>query len=278
MTPDGLLDELNLLQARASAVLRQVPGAAELYLFGSRVTSPDDPYADLDLELVSADLEATLAAWPDVLGLVAPCELIWPIIEPGTAVVAVLFAGASPYHKLDIGVRPPGTAARLPESAQLMWHQEPPAAPIALPAGSGYRPAFGSCGHALFDDLLSAVRYLKARRRGQALTCLRFMRSKPERLLQLWAERDAGWPAEPRPLTTWDYKALDAALPTAARDVVLAHLDWSAPATMDRALIWFTQQIASVLAARAAARGETLPHGLIERQLAFVRRELEILE
>ncbi|HEU5088398.1 MAG TPA: hypothetical protein VFT99_13170 [Roseiflexaceae bacterium] len=277
MRPASLLDDLNLLQVRVVQALRQAPGAAELYLFGSRLLSPGDPYADLDFELVSADMEATLAAWPDVLGLVAALELAWPI-EPGAHAVAVLLAGTSPYHKLDIGVRPLGTAARLAGPLQLVWRQQPPAAPFVLPLRSGYRPEFGSIGHTLFDDLLGAIRYVKARRRNQPLTCLRFMRSKPERLLQLWAERDAGWSAEPHPLTTWDYKALDAALPTAARDVVLAHLDWSAPATMDRALIWFTQQIASVLAARAAARGETLPHGLIERQLAFVRRELEILE
>src|SRR5262245_47056386 len=81
--------------------LRLIPGATKLYLFGSLATSEGDAYADIDLQLVTADPVLTRAGWPDLLGSIRPIELAWPITPDYTA-YAVLFAGLSYYHKVDI--------------------------------------------------------------------------------------------------------------------------------------------------------------------------------
>jgi hypothetical protein len=273
----SLIDELNALQQRVTEGLRHVPGAVELYLFGSRLSSPDDPYADLDLVLVSADMARTRVAWPQALCAIGSPELIWPIAPGGdNTAFAVLFSGVSCYHKLDIGVCAAG--ARPPSPARLLWRQAAPVDAGSMPQRAGYWPAHGSAGHTLFDDLLGAARYVKARKRGQHLTCLRFMRSKPERLLQLRAEQLWGWPAPARALSTWDYKALDAALPAGECDALLSRLDWSTPAAMDRALVWFSEQAAQLALARVAVRGESVPREVVMRQLRFLRAELAVTD
>jgi predicted nucleotidyltransferase len=43
-------------QCRISEVLRHVPGASGLYVFGSCATPYIDPYADIDMQLVSVDM------------------------------------------------------------------------------------------------------------------------------------------------------------------------------------------------------------------------------
>ena len=269
---------LDALQARVSAALRDLPGATALYLFGSRRTAPDDPFADLDLQLLSDDLPATRRVWPHALAHVAPIALAWPITPaPDNTAFAILFEDESLYHKLDIGLSPAseGDAYAAPDAPySLLWEQRASCEEVSLPLTQIYLPPVGTVGHALFDDLLGSVRYLKARKRHQPLTCWRFIRNKPGLLLRLLVEQRGGWQADAPALSTWDYKGLDQQLEEPVRAQLLAHLDWATPATMDAAFVWFTQRIAALFEEKAATRAETLPLPLVDQHLAFLRGEL----
>jgi hypothetical protein len=106
MAMDGS-HRLNELQRRVAQGVRGLPGATALYLFGSRITQPTDPYADLDLQILTDDLVTTRRCWPHFLEHVAPIRVAWPMqAAPDTTAFAILFQGESFYHKLDIGVSP----------------------------------------------------------------------------------------------------------------------------------------------------------------------------
>jgi predicted nucleotidyltransferase len=49
-----LQTHLDNLQSHVADQLRTLPGATELYLFGSRAEAKNDEYADIDLQLVTA--------------------------------------------------------------------------------------------------------------------------------------------------------------------------------------------------------------------------------
>ena len=269
---------IDALQARVSAALRDLPGVTALYLFGSRRTAPDDPFADLDLQLLSDDLPATRRVWPHALARVAPITLAWPITPaPDNTAFAILFEGESLYHKLDIGLSPASERAAYvaPDAPYtLLWEQQAPREEVVLPSTEVYLPPMDTVGYALFDDLLGSVRYLKARKRHQPLTCWRFIRPKPELLLRLLSEQHNGWQSDTPALSTWDYKGLDQQLGEQVRAQLFAHLDWATPVAMDAAFVWFTERIAALFEEKAATRAETPPLPLVAQHLAFLRNEL----
>lgn len=271
---------LDALQQRVSQALRSLPGATALYLFGSRVGQPSDPYADLDLQVLVGDIAAARRCWPHVLEHVAPIRVAWPITAASdNTAFAILFQGESLYHKVDIGLSPEAERAAYAARGgpyQLLWEQETSGGEVWSHSSSAFMPAHGSVGHALMDDLIAAVRYVKARRRQQRLTCWRFIRGKPDLLFRLHAERRRRWEADLPPLSTWEYKALDEAGIDETVEEALGRLTWSTPEMMDASFCWLTDQIARLLAEKAAARHEELPHRLIDEHLAFIAAELGV--
>ena len=145
----------------------------------------------------------------------------------------VLFHGESRYHTVDIGWR--HVADRAAFSAAL------PSA--AEPDGGKRRPIPVSCRlrvqctsrhpvsavHLIWDELLSGIRYVKARKRGQPLTCWRYMRGRPQRWLQLVHDELCGWPVPSPGLTTWDIKSLDAQVGETQQAEFQRRLDWCRP-------------------------------------------------
>lgn len=269
---------LDRLQDRVAASLRQLPGATALYLFGSRGTGQADQYSDLDLQVLTADMTAARAVWPHFLEHIGPIEVAWPLSPAAeNTAFAILFRGESYYHKLDIALRDTHESATLatPPHVQL-WSQPPATFQPAPPATEAYIPLPEAVGHLVIDELIASVRYIKARKRGQELTCWRFLRVKPDRLLHLIAQRAQAWSPREQPLTTWDYKALDGAIDAAERRHLVQHLNWSEPRMMDRSCYWLTQQIIQLAQQKALAQDEFLPAQIIDRHLAFVRAELDL--
>lgn len=269
---------LDTLQQRVAQSLRRLPGATSLYLFGSRVSQPSDPYADLDLQVLVGDMTAARRCWPHVLEQVAPIRVAWPITAaPDNTAFAILFQGESLYHKVDIGLSPEterDAYAALDGPYQLLWEQEAPGGEMRRRSSSAFMPAHGSVGHGLMDELIAGVRYVKARRRQQRLTCWRFLRGKPDLLFRLQSEQGQGWKVVLPPLSTWEYKALDALGIDPIAEDALGRLNWATPAMMDASFCWLTEQIARLLEQKAAARHEEIPHLLIEEHLAFIAAEL----
>ena len=80
------LSVLDDLLERISAALRGLPGARELYLFGSAADPfRKDRYSDLDLRVISAQFDLSRAAWSAVLSRVGKMALVFPLDpeEPG---------------------------------------------------------------------------------------------------------------------------------------------------------------------------------------------------
>jgi hypothetical protein len=219
-----------------------------------------------------------------ILERVGPIEVAWQIEpEADTTAYAILFAQESPYHKLDIGISDPAEAARLFEGNMhcVEWRQGLDHRP-QRPEGTrdhrlihtnAYIPVYGGVGHTLVGELMSAVRYVKARKRGHHLTCWRFARSKVDVFIKLLDEQEGGWATGKRAFTTWDYKALDKRLGEKGKRL---HdmLDWSTPAAMDRGVWRLTREITRLLQMKAQHQGEHIPVAVVERYMSFVRSEL----
>jgi hypothetical protein len=280
----SLQTDLDDLQTRLMDRLRILPGATDLYLFGSRATDAGDAYSDVDLEVFTADVIAAQEVWPRFLECVAPIGVAFPLIGAlagmtADAAYTVLFHNESSYHTVDIGLR--RTAERAEFTASIpsairLWSQESADVRLLPPASAAYIPAPGSAGHLIFDELISGVRYVKARKRSQPLTCWRYMRNRPQRWLQLVSDELRGWPKPSPGLTTWDIKLLDARLRTAQHDEFERHLDWSDSRKMDGSFYWFTQETVALALRRAETQHEDVPLDLVARLLAFAPEELEL--
>lgn len=280
----SLQTDLDAFQSRVSAALRHLPGATDLYLFGSRAAGTGDGYSDIDLEVLTADVPAARKVWPRLLDCVAPVEVAFPLLGTlvgmaADAAYTVLFRGESCYHTVDVGLRHAtereSFAAAMPGAVRL-WSQVPGIIRPDPPQGAVYIPAPGLAGHLLFDELLSGIRYVKARKRGQSLTCWRYMRGRPQRWLQLVSDELRGWPVPSPGLTTWDIKSLDAQLGETQQAEFQRRLDWSAPRKMDFSFYWFTQQSIALALRRAVVLHEVVPNEPIARLLAFMREELDL--
>ena len=266
--------QLNSLQKRLTDVLRQLPGATALYLHGSRAGGRTDGYADLDLQ-VCTSARITRAIWPQFLERVGPLEAAWPLNGAAdNSAFTILFKGESYYHKVDIGLSEGGSGGALNDTGVKLWAQPPAPELTLIPKSAVYLPAHGSVGYQVLDELIASERYLKARKRGQYLLCWRFMRVKPDRLLQLLRSQRQGWQPYDQPLTTWEIKALESTLSADERAQFTSHLACSEPAVMDANMLWFTEEIIRLLEGKATAKNETLPMDIIERHLAFLHNEL----
>lgn len=168
------------LQTAAQDALRHLPGAVALHAFGSLVAGTPDAFSDIDLELVTTDLEATLRARYVVFERIGPVRLEWRI-HPSRSdwAATLLFEGISPYHKLDIGFTAcasDGQGMVLP-GGRLLWRQNPPLISPGSATHLPYAPAAGTLPHWVLGHLLGITRYVKARKRGQDLMCWRTRRS-----------------------------------------------------------------------------------------------------
>lgn len=274
----SLHTQLHDLLERVAAGLRCLPGATALYLFGSLTTPQADAYADIDLQLVTADFLLTQADWPYVLEHIQPIDIAWPITPtPDNTAFAILFQDTSYYHKLDIGLS--AAADGFPLSSESipaipLWAQEPRRSTLSRPSSHVYSPAYGTIGHQLIEELIGAVRYVKARKRSHQFTSWRFMRSQPEKLLQLLHAQMYGWTGQERSLSTWDYKKLDTHIDTATQEQIMRHLDWSTPQIMDQNFYWFVDQTVGLYKQKAVEYGEHLPDEIIGKHLAFLHSEL----
>lgn len=252
-----------------SRALRHLPGATALHVFGSLADNLGDGYSDIDLTVGSSEPEVTIAARHATLNRVAPIVLEW-VIEPSQDAWAAtyLFAGASPFQKLDLGIRTPRDSV----DGRLLWRQDVElsmelahAAPSTL-----FAPPHGTIEHFVVGHLLGATRYVKARRRGNDLVCWRFASALVNAVLALHYSRACHMPFLGRALTTLEYLDLDHALPVADRDRLLSVLHLASAADMNRSV----RLLLADMVQTSADLGASIPEALLALFNAFFDAEL----
>jgi hypothetical protein len=243
---------IDLLLSRVSDSAQNLPGAVELYLFGSAADPiHQDAFSDLDLQIVAEPYSLSQKFWPFFLNQAGEIELAYPINEqPLESAFCIEFAGESLYHKIDIGIcdrQNPSGFFEIIEKKKLLWQKTARLEPLPATSWAAIVPQPGTAAHFMFGELISAVRYAKARKRGQHLTCWRFISAKFNALLRCYQ-----WEGDPENfapgfLNTRDYAQLDRRLPESERLRLLERVDLRSPQGMDLALIEITRQITGIL-------------------------------
>lgn len=283
MENDSLLSGLDHLLARVSAALRGLPGAQALYLFGSAADpARKDRYSDLDLRVISSRFELSRAAWPAVLSRVGKLALVFQLDPDDPAAQETAFTlgfeGQSLYHKVDFGI----TDWRLADGffnqlagKVLLWQQGALVEPLEEAPRTAWRPAWNSPRHFLLGELLSSVRYVKARKRRQHLACWRFLSAKFNALLRCyhWNRDPLHFPEAA--MNTWDFIALDRQLSEDERLGLLSGLKAASPPEMDRSLVEITGRIAALIDPDYPKK-DTHQGRLVREMLRFIQNELVI--
>jgi hypothetical protein len=265
------------LLSRVSEAARCLPGAVELSLFGSAASPVTrDAYSDLDLRIITESFAASREGFPEILALAGRIELVYPLLDrPGECAFTIGFRGERLYHKVDIGLsaRQDSGFFNQVKDRLLLWRQPAQVNPIKIAPLEAINPLPGTSLYFLFGELLSSVRYAKARGRGQHLTCWRFLSSKVNALLRClqWDEDPQNFPQSA--LTPWEFAALDRALPEKERLRLLSSVKTGSPAEMDRSLLEITVQIAARICPGYQAQG-TQAERLVVRYLQFLEFEL----
>ena len=157
----------------------------------------------------------------------------------------------------------------------LLWRQEAPDAPVDDAPQTAWRPAWDSPGHFLLGELLGSVRYVKARKRRQHLTCWRFLSAKFNALLRCYRWEQGGPQFPPGTMTTWDFAALDRQLSEEERLGLLSGLKTASPSEMDRSLAEITRQIAAQIDPDYKTKN-TRQAVLVREMLSFIESELGV--
>lgn len=269
-------DDAVRLQAMLVEALRDLPGATELRAFGSLAYGDADHYSDIDLDLLATDLSASITTRHAVIEQVAPVWLEWRIHPSHSDWAAtILFDGHSPYHHLDLGITVvdrPASADALGDMVTL-WTQAAAPPRIITDASAAYAPAVGTPGHAMLEQLLSAIRYAKARKRSQILLAYRFASALATSTFAMLDARSTGdlTHLRTRPSTS-TVLGLDRQLPPDTRGDLVSLFDFSSPERMDTAVLALLRHN---LALHDALPGTTIfPPNVATRLLAFLEAAL----
>jgi len=275
-----LEQSLTSLENRVCAALRHLPGAADLYLFGSSANPASrDAYSDLDMQVVTGDFILSKASFLPTLEKAGRIDVAYLLVDrPNELAYSIAFTGESLFHKVDIGVSAPAgpsqpaTFVEKVDPKILLWSHPPLSADSSMDARPVYTPLKGSPAYFLMGELMSAVRYVKCRKRQRHLSCWRFFSAKVNALLiALWWQRYGG--VIPEKLSTWDLVNIDRLLPEKDRLALLKMVDCQDPASMDRSLYEITRQLAGVL--RPSLTGEDAQaNRLVDHYLEFIHQML----
>lgn len=154
------------------SALTHNPYISELHLFGSRVAGKSDEFSDVDLTVTSphpATAEACVRkSLEEKFGLSA----VYTITNNEHEVARTFcLSGMSPFHKIDIGFSLPSKINFFPDS-QLIFRSDN----VHTPRKSVKKWTESRAEHDYFDVMMSSLRYIKHRQRGenwQAYKCYR---------------------------------------------------------------------------------------------------------
>ncbi len=253
-----------------------LPGFRSLSIFGSIPEGRSDGYSDIDLIVETDDLPA---AKEQVLGLlesIGPIEFCWAInLRPDEWNPMIVFRDEGYFHRLDLGLTDVSAENRTIPREQTVLLEDEPRACYQHPGESGaYVPEHGSIGHFLLGQFIGGVRYVKARKRGQPMTCYRFAAACVDWQLALMYARLKCDPGHRSKLSTPDYVEFDHLLSEDQRSSLLHSLDFSSLRAMDAVVTDSMDSMLRDALELAAMSSEAFPSAVFERMMRFVSEEL----
>lgn len=253
-----------------------LPGFRSLSIFGSIPEGRSDGYSDIDLIVETDDLTAAKEQVLGVLEGVGPIEFCWAInLRPDEWNPMIVFRDEGYFHRLDLGVTDLSAVDRTIPREQTVLLADEPRTCDQHPGESGaYVPEHCSMGHFLLGQFIGGVRYVKARKRGQPMTCYRFAAACVDWRLALMFARLKEDPGRRSKLSTPEYVEFDRLLSDDERSTLLHALDFSSLAAMDAIVSDAMESMLRDAGALAAVSGETLPTGIFHRMSDFVLKEL----
>lgn len=267
---------LDDLSQRINTCLRGLPEFQELSYFGSTAEGRSDGYSDLDITVTTDDLSAARLRLLKELEATSPIESCWLIsMRPGESNLTIIFAEEGYYHRLDLGLIESGTINPPPEQTTLLMGDPS----HIMPRGSkAYMPPYGSVGHFLLGQFIGGVRYCKARKRGQALSCYRFVSAAADWCLRtLYVYLTGSKLSGQAKLSTEEYLTLDHIDTNGRGYGILATLDYSTPKKMDLSICRVLQQMYCFCKMIAAVQNEDLADDVFQRMLTFICDELSVV-
>ena len=268
-TQTHLLDALR-------ATLPALPGFRSLSLFGSLAEGRADEYSDIDLMVTTDDLPEAKAHLLGLLEEVGPVEFCWAIdLRPDEWNPTIVFRDEGYHRKLDLGLADTSAQDRtIPAEQTVLLCDEPRTPPRSVRTSDAYVPENGTVGHFLLDKSIGCLRYVKARKRGQVMTCYRFAAAAVQwRLALLYARLTEKLDFRSK-LSTEQCVELDRLLPAAEGTAVIADLDFSNLRAMDHVVRIAMEKMLDDGARLAAMVGESLPADVFGRISGFLAGEL----
>lgn len=253
-----------------------LPGFRSLSLFGSMAEGCADEHSDIDLIATTDDLPGAKTALLGLLEQIGPIEFCWVLhLRPDEWNPTIVFRDEGYYHKLDLGLTDARAVERtIPAEQTTLLIEGPGTATCAVRECQAYVPHEGSLGHFLLGQYIGCTRYLKARKRGQIMTCYRFAAAAVDWQLALVYARLTGDAGRRSKLSTDDYRKLDGLLSTDERAALLHGLDFSSLTAMDNTIQAAMSSMLKDALHLAATSGEEFPTEVFERMCAFVAEEL----
>jgi hypothetical protein len=278
MLADGLhgrCERITTLLDALKETLPGLPGFRTLSLFGSLAEGRADEYSDIDIIITTDDLANAKAQLFGTLEQIGPIEFCWVMnLPPDEWNPTVVFREESYYHKLDLGLVDVSTLNRtIPdEQTVLLCDQHHP---VQAPKESTvYAPEEKSIGHFLLGQFLGCTRYLKARRRGQTMTCYRFTAAALEWRIALLYARLTHDPHFRTKLSTVEYRELDRLVPTGLRDTLMSEVDFSNTTAMDSTLRTAMNRMLDDGVCLAEMVGESLSSEVFGNLLKFLDEQM----
>lgn len=258
-------------------ILPSLPGFRSLSLFGSQAEGRADEYSDLDVIVTTDDLPN---AKTQLLGIleeqIGPVDFCWAInLRADEWNPIVVFRDEGYYQRLELGLTDTSAVNRTIPAEQTILLCEEPRNPVnVIKESDAYTPAEGSMGHFLLGQFIGCIRYLKARKRGETLTCYRFAAAAVAWSLSLQYARLIQNPHFRSKLSTDDFRKMDSLLSIEDRNALLSGFDFSKLIAMDCMVRITMDKMLEDGLFLAAMLGETLPTEVFERMSTFMAEEL----
>lgn len=258
------MDYVHRLFTQTLAAFSQRMEVQEILAFGSFCHGGYDQYSDIDLHIVSSDVQQTIEQLQQILTPVGNILLQYPLrIEPGEAAYTLLFTNYPLYQKLDITILSP--SAKMPFDGYRSVYQT--TSPISARPTNFLYPGLEEPVRTLYDYYLGALRYVKYRKRGKHFSAYKFYRAQVDHFLQHIYQQVTG-DAKSK-LGILEYQALD------KEPDMNSWSKYLYPASAENMNILYAELLQYMLDNALSALEES--HQLaIQTMLTFIRQKLHI--